>query len=75
MKLIKGDIVDFEGLLGVIIDTDESGDLSKGHVTVWFGEQRSTKTSDGEEGNQAPVVYNMPARYCKRAKKPRLIMH
>ncbi len=73
MKLKKGDLIDFDGLLGCVIDTDSSESVPEGHVTVWYGEPKTIRMSEGGKGNEVPIVYNVPEEYCKLANKPRFI--
>ncbi|MGJ8652637.1 MAG: hypothetical protein ACSHX8_05145 [Opitutaceae bacterium] len=75
MKFEKGDFIDFDGLLGVVVDTDESESVPEGHLTVWYGEPKTERISEGGEGNATPIVYNVPEEYCNPAATPRFILH
>ena len=74
-KLQKGDLIDFDGLLGCVIDTDENDSVPEGHVTVWYGEPKTERISEGGEGHAVPIIYNIPEEYCELAKQPKFILH
>ena len=73
-KLKKGDLIDFDGLLGCVVATDENEDVPDGHVTVWYGEPKTERISEGGTGHERPIVYNVPEEYCELAQEPRFIL-
>ena len=56
--------MEHDGLLAVVIGTPEDGSAPEAHLTVWYGEPRCTRISEGGVGGQHPEVWSVPAEYC-----------
>lgn len=63
----RGDIVEIDGLLGVVVASDEDGNVPEGHVGVWFGEPSCIRISQGGTGGVSPEVWTIPSDYLIRA--------
>ena len=71
----KGDFVESDGLLAVVVategeevDTVEGTDkVPEGHVAVWFGDPQARRVTEGGSGVSTPEVWTMPADYCRPA--------
>ena len=66
----RGQFVEHDGLLAVVVGTPEDGSAPEGHVALWFGEPRGKRISEGGVGGQAPEVWTVPAEYCTLAVTP-----
>jgi hypothetical protein len=60
----RGDLVEHDGLLAVVVGTFEDGGAPEDHVALWYGEPRCTRISKGGVGGQHPEVWTVPAEYC-----------
>jgi hypothetical protein len=66
----RGDFVEFDGLLAVVVSARDDLDIPGDHVAVWFGEPRSTRISEGGPGGLSPEVWIIPAEHLAPAKAP-----
>ena len=60
----RGDIVELDGLLAVVTAVEGDPEVPKGHVTLWFGEPRCKRKSEGGIGGARPEVCTVPEEYC-----------
>jgi hypothetical protein len=60
----KGNFVEVDGLIAVVVATDEDENVPGGHLAVWFGEPPTSRKSDGGSGGVSPEVWTVPAEYC-----------
>jgi hypothetical protein len=63
----RGDFIEHDGLLAVVVGTGEDGGAPESHVALWFGEPRCTRISMGGVGGLHPEVWTVPAEYCAAA--------
>ncbi|MES2997139.1 MAG: hypothetical protein V4733_10060 [Verrucomicrobiota bacterium] len=66
----RGDIIELDGLLAVVVGTSEDGGAPEDHLALWFGDPRCTRISKGGVGGQHPEVWTVPADYCIVAALP-----
>jgi len=64
MKLQKGNFVKMDGLIAVVIATEEDPNVPEGHVALWFGLPTVTRVSEGGSGSEVPIASTVPIEYC-----------
>ena len=65
-----GRLVEFDGLLAVVVGTDADSWVPEEHVALWFGEPRADRKSQGGPGGLRPELWTVPADYCAPAAEP-----
>ena len=66
----RGEFVEFNNDVAVVVGIAGEADVPDGHVALWFGEVDGfTKAHDGT-GGKLPVVWTVPADYCRPANPP-----
>ena len=68
----RGDFVEFDGLLAVVVGTFEDGMAPEEHVALWFGFPQGTRRSEGGHGGLTPEVWTIPYEYCEPALPPEI---
>ena len=66
----RGDFVELDGLLTVIVGIDGDKAVPEDHLAVWFGVPRCKRVSEAGVGGQQPEVWTVPAEYCAPARSP-----
>ena len=66
----RGQFVEHDGLLAVIVGTPEDDGAPQEHLALWYGEPRGRRISAGGTGGQHPEVWTVPAEYCTLAATP-----
>ena len=66
----RGDIVEIEGQLAVVVGTFGDGSAPEDHIAVWFGDP---KTARGERGGRRPEVWTIPEELFKKAEAPQVL--
>lgn len=66
----RGNLVEFDGLLAVVVGVDGDPNVPEDHVAVWFGISRCVRESEGGPGGQRPEVITIPAAYFVAAAEP-----
>ncbi|MEW4571150.1 hypothetical protein AB1L88_25040 [Tautonia sp. JC769] len=66
----RGDLVELDGLLAVVVGVAGDRNVSEGHVAVWFGDPRGVRTSEGGPGGRRPEVVTVPAEFLVAAAEP-----
>ena len=61
-----GDFVEMDGLLAVVVATEECSNVPEDHLGLWFGDPKTTRISEGGLGGSTPEVWTVPAEYCKQ---------
>lgn len=56
----RGDLVELDGLLAVVVGTEGEPDVPEGHVALWFGEPRCVRESEGGKGGERPEIWAIP---------------
>lgn len=70
-----GTLVEFDGLLAVVVGTDADEWVPEGHLALWFGEPRAVRKSEGGPGGLRPEVWTVPAEQCIRSAEPVVRLH
>ena len=78
MMLRRGDLVEIDGILAVVIglagetvETADGGELvPDDHVALWFGEPWEERSSRGGKGGAIPEIWTVPLEFCWAASKP-----
>jgi hypothetical protein len=68
----RGQFVEHDGLLAVVVGTPEDGGAPEDHLVLWYGEPRGKRISEGGSGGQHPEVWTVPAEFCTLAQTPRV---
>lgn len=66
----KGDFVEFDGLLAVVIGTEDDPYIPQEHGVLWFGAPEGKRISQGGIGGAQPEVWLIPEQYCSRGRTP-----
>jgi hypothetical protein len=66
----RGDLVEFDGRLAVVVGSADEPGVPADHVNLWFGEPQNARKSEGGSGNLTPVVWTVPVEYCRPALPP-----
>ena len=74
MKFERGQFVEHDGLLAVVVGTPDDRGAPEDHLALWYGDPRCTRLSAGGPGGQHPEVWTVPAEYCVPAAAP-IIRH
>jgi len=68
----RGDIIEIDGLLAVVVGTVEENKAPEGHVSVWFGDPKASRISEGGKDGSTPEVWTIPIEYCTKAAVPKI---
>ena len=60
----RGDLVELDGRLAVVVGAEGEPGVPEDHVNLWFGEPQSIRKSEGGPGGRTPVVWTVPEEYC-----------
>jgi hypothetical protein len=66
----RGDLVELDGLLAVVISVEGDAGVPEGHIAVWFGDPRCVRKSQGGSGGQRPEIWTVPADLFIKAEPP-----
>lgn len=66
----RGDLVEIDGLLAVVVGVGGDAGVSEGHIAVWFGEPRCVRRSQGGRGGPRAEVWIVPAECAVTAAEP-----
>ena len=66
----RGQMVELDGLLAVVVGTDEESWVPEDHVAVWFGDPKCVRISEGGSGGMSPELWLVPAECCIPAVVP-----
>jgi hypothetical protein len=70
VKWACGDLVELDGLIGVVVFVFGDPDVPEEHIAVWFGDPKCTRISKGGTGGLHPELWTVPADLLKRAATP-----
>lgn len=59
----RGDLVELDGLLAVVVGVEGDLDVPEDHVALWFGDPRCERRSKGGTGGQHPEIWTVPAEH------------
>ena len=68
----RGDFIEHDGLLAVVVGTEQDGGAPEDHLALWYGDPQCTRISKGGSGGQHPEVWTVPAEYCIPAAAPKI---
>lgn len=66
----RGDLVELDGLLAVVVGLAGDPNVPEDHVAVWFGDPRCVRKSQDGSGGQRPELWTVPAEYFVPAAEP-----
>jgi hypothetical protein len=66
----RGQFVEKDGLLAVVVGISGDKDVPDEHLALWFGDPFSKRISEGGSGGRSPEVWTVPAEYCTAASAP-----
>ena len=66
----RGQLVEVDGLLAVVVGTDADSWVPDGHVALWFGVPQATRKSQGGLGGPLAEVWTIPSDHCIPAQDP-----
>lgn len=69
-RCFRGQFVEHDGLLAVVVGTPQDGGAPENHVALWYGEPECTRISAGGTGGRRPEVWTVPEEYCAAAALP-----
>jgi hypothetical protein len=70
----RGDFVECDGLLAVVVAVEEDPQVPEGHVALWFGQPQGRRRSEGGSGGLRPEVWTVPAECCVES-SPATVQH
>ncbi len=59
----RGDLVELDGLLAVVVAIEGDPDVPDDHIGVWFGDPRCERKSKGGTSGQHAELWTVPAAY------------
>ena len=57
----RGDLVELDGLLAVVVGVEGDVNVPEDHIAVWFGDPRCEPKSLGGMGGKQPEIWTVPA--------------
>lgn len=66
----RGDLVEIDGLLAVVVGVAGEPGVPEDHIAVWFGDPHCVRKSLGGVGGQQPEIWTVPAQYFALAAEP-----
>ncbi len=66
----RGDFVELNGLLAVVVGIEGDPGLPEDHSAVWFGDPKCLRTSEGGTGGARSEVWTVPTEYLTSAALP-----
>lgn len=69
MNFKIGDIIEMDGLLGVVTELPGKN-VPDDHLGIWFGEEKPKRKSEGGKEGKTPEVFTVPEDCCSLAKSP-----
>ena len=70
MTFEKGDQIEIDGLVAVVVGIDTDYSTPEEHLTLWFGESQMKRVSEGGSGGGAPEVWTVPEVLYSKAAEP-----
>lgn len=70
MNWRRGDLVEKDGVLAVVVGIEGDPDVPEDHIAVWFGYPRCMPKSEGGSGGQRPEIWTIPSEYFQPSAKP-----
>jgi hypothetical protein len=66
----RGDFVELDGLLSVVVGTSEDGMVPEDHLVLWLGTPQGIRKSEGGLGGLQAEVWTVPSGLCQPASAP-----
>ena len=66
----RGDLVELDAMLAVVVAIFGDPDVPEDHVTLWFGQPISLRKSQGGISGQRPEVWTVPVALLVAAAEP-----
>lgn len=66
----RGDFVELDGLLSVVVGTFEDGMTPEDHLALWLGAPQGVRKSMGGLGGLRAEVWTVPIDICQPASAP-----
>ena len=65
----RGDFVELDGLLAVVVGIEGDPGIPEEHVGLWFGDPNGRRKSQGGTGGRHPEIWTVPEDYCVPAEE------
>ena len=65
----RGDLVESNGLLGVVVGIYGDNHVPEDHIAIWYG-RTTTSSTQQEGGTLIPEVWTVPQEYVRLAPSP-----
>jgi len=69
----RGDLVESNGLLGVVVGVYGDNYVPEDHIAIWYGSTTTSSSIQKGQGALVPEVWTVPQEYVRLAPNP--IMH
>lgn len=66
----RGDFVELNGRVAVVVGVEGEPDIPEGHVALWYGEAQGQDATAGDTGAGPVQVWTVPAEYCGLGPEP-----
>ena len=66
----RGDIVELDGLLAVVVAVPGDPNVPDDHVALWFGDPSGRRRSEGGSGGLRPELWIVPEKLFSPAAPP-----
>lgn len=63
----RGDLVEMDGLLGVVVAVAGENNVAEDHAGVWFGAPECVRLSAGGTGGRSPEIWTVPEDVLQQA--------
>ncbi|MBV9849892.1 MAG: hypothetical protein JO250_09490 [Armatimonadetes bacterium] len=66
----RGDFVELNGRVAVVVGVEGDPDVPEEHVALWFGEASDQRATGEDPAAGPPQVWTVPAEYCRPGPRP-----
>ena len=70
MKWQRGELVEIDGLLAVVVALPGDQNVPDDHVGVWFGKPDCVRISEGGPGKTSPEIWTVPSALLRNPGTP-----
>jgi hypothetical protein len=74
-KFKKGDFVEIDGLIGVVVGIEKDEITPEGHLAIWFGAGQQVRASEGATSPIPVEIHTVPIAMCGKLKQTPTIFH
>ena len=71
--LSRGDMIEVDGVLAVVVRALGEEGVPEDHVCVWFGDPKAVRISAGGKGSVTPEVWTVPEEVCRPAREAKFL--